>query len=146
MVSDIATALLLAVTAVVTATVIVLVLNKLSWIGEPRRKEFPDSSEVPEQFADYIEKAIQLGELSDAMGWPAEWIICPACAQHSWRLPPHIFNPCPLLSQTADSMGLKLDAERMTAVRSGTAVERQLEMMEKLFRSQFGEDEDGDDE
>lgn len=103
-------------------------------------------SEIPEEFEEFVEQAQQLATLADAMGWPPEWIVCPACAEYAWRLPPHLFSPCPLLSQTANSMGLKLDAERMTAVRTGAALERQGEVLEKLFRTQFDDDdEDGDE-
>lgn len=54
---------------------------------------------------------------------PRKWIVCPACGEQSWVLPPHGLEPCPLTVQIAEQMGLKFDAERMMAVRTGVNFE-----------------------
>lgn len=71
------------------------------------------------------------------MGYPRMWLVCPGCALQSYRLPPHGANPCPI----AQSAGLKLDAERMTAIQ----LRQQMEEATRLIREQMG-DEDDDEE
>jgi hypothetical protein len=110
----------------------------LAIFGSTRRS----TPEVPEQFEDFMEATGPLVELSEVMGWPKQWMICPACSQQSWVIPPHLFSPCPLLEDAAGSMGLKIDAERMTAVRAGNAMERQFEVLSKLFEDRLEDEED----
>lgn len=102
-----------------------------------RRKQ-----EVPEDFRGYVELQGPLAALADAVGWPKEWLICPSCAAFSWRLPPHgLGEPCPLSESMAQSAGLKLDAERSTAIRTGVILETQAQAMSQ-FIERFTEDED----
>src|SRR3990172_10986506 len=54
---------------------------------------------------------------------PRQWVICPNCGEQDWVLPPHGLEQCPLLIQMAEQMGLKIDAERMMAVRTGINIE-----------------------
>lgn len=79
--------------------------------------------------------------LADYLGWPDDWVVCPSCSAHSWRMPPHIFDPCPMLVEMAQSAGLKMDAERSAAIRSGVTLEAQAQALQKLFEQAF-EDED----
>lgn len=78
---------------------------------------------------------MELDSMADLMEIPHEWLICPMCAEFSWRLPPHGFKPCPLAIGMADSAGLKLDAERMTAVRAGVHFDE----MSKVMREHIAE-------
>ena len=96
---------------------------------------------------EWLRPWMELDSMADVMGIPEEWLICPMCAEFSWRIPPHGFNPCPIAVGMAESAGLKLDAERMTAVRAGV----QFEEMSKAMRAhiqEFGlpgeEDDDGE--
>lgn len=54
---------------------------------------------------------------------PKQWIVCPTCGAQTWVLPPHAHEPCPLVLETMQQFGLKLDAERMAAIRTGIGVE-----------------------
>lgn len=47
------------------------------------------------------------------------WVVCPSCHQQSWVLPPHGGQGCPLVVAMYEAQGLKLDSERMAAVRMG---------------------------
>jgi hypothetical protein len=97
---------------------------------------------------EWLEPWLQLEGMADLMELPQEWLVCPICAEFSWRIPPHGFRPCPIAVGMAEAAGLKMDAERMTAVRAGV----HLEEMSKAVREhidQFGlpeEVEDDDDE
>ena len=75
-------------------------------------------------------------EMAKQWELPREWVICPHCAEQSWVLPPHANEPCPLLVQTMEQFGMKLDAERMMAVRAGVSME------EAMRRAQELEDEE----
>lgn len=79
--------------------------------------------------------------LADELGLPDEWRVCAHCGEQSWRLAPHMFDPCPFVKEMADAAGLKLDAERMTALRTGT----HLEQLSRFFQENFlNEEEEGD--
>lgn len=97
---------------------------------------------------EWLEPWLELDGIADLMGIPEGWVVCPMCAEFSWRLPPHGFKPCPIAVGMAESTGLKLDAERMTAVRAGVHFEE----MSKAVREhidEFGlpeEVEDDEDE
>ena len=54
---------------------------------------------------------------------PRAWVVCPSCGEQGWVLPPHGIDPCPLVIQAAQDLGLKFDAERMAAVRAGVSME-----------------------
>lgn len=69
--------------------------------------------------AHYREK----NEMAKEWKLPKQWIICPSCGQQSWVLPPHGHDACPLVLETVQQLGLKLDAERMAAIRTGLGVE-----------------------
>lgn len=104
------------------------------------RKKTPD--------LDWLEPWMQLDSMADLMDLPREWIVCPACAEFFWRFPPHGFNPCPFAVGMVESAGLKLDAERMTAVRAGVHLEEMSKAVRKHI-DEFGlpeEVEDDDDE
>jgi hypothetical protein len=51
------------------------------------------------------------------------WIVCPSCGAQAWVLPPHGLDSCPLAIQAMEQLGLKFDAERMAAIRTGIGVE-----------------------
>ncbi len=71
-----------------------------------------------------LEKHFQeLNELARTCELPEQWIICPNCGTQAWVLPPHGLDPCPIVVQAMEQLGMKLDAERMTAVRTGVSIE-----------------------
>lgn len=79
--------------------------------------------------------------LCDAMGAPRAWVVCPHCGAQDWRLPPHALQePCPLVQETAQSLGLRFDAERMTALRTGTHLEAATQAMQRYFNPPEDED------
>lgn len=80
--------------------------------------------------------------MADLLGYPKEWVVCPACAAHSWRYPPHAMDPCPLVVEHAQAQGLKVDAERGVAVRMGV----QLQEATRMFLEHFGAEEEDDSE
>lgn len=86
---------------------------------------------------------IELDSMADLAELPREWLTCPVCAEFFWRFPPHGFNPCPVAVGMAEAAGLKLDAERMAAVKAGV----HLEDMSKAVRQYIEEHgfERGDD-
>lgn len=86
-----------------------------------------------------IEALVWRTEIADRVGIPREWVACPFCGKQTWAMPPHAAEPCPLVMQMAQDLGLKLDAERMTAVRAGVGIEE----MARQMRKQLGEE--GDD-
>lgn len=92
--------------------------------------------------ADFVIAQKPLLAMANAMGWPKQWIICPSCAAHSWRIPPHLFDGCPVILQMSNSAGLKLDAERTHAVRAGITMERQMEILQELVNKQIGDDDE----
>lgn len=78
-------------------------------------------------------------EVGDRFRLPREWIHCAHCGAYAWRLPPHGLDPCPLVVEITESAGLKLDAERSTAIRSGV----QIEELSRLLKLQIeGEDDE----
>lgn len=83
----------------------------------------------------------QMDALADTFALPRQWIVCPHCGQQSWRLPPHAFEPCPVVSSMAETAGLKFDAERSSAVRMGVHMEE----MTRALRQMFEEEEADDD-
>lgn len=82
-----------------------------------------------------------LDELADDLVLPPDWLVCPICGEQSWRFPPHMLDPCPLAIQMAEAQGLKLDAERMMALRTGVHMER----LGLLMQHVVDEAEDEDD-
>jgi len=64
----------------------------------------------------------RLTEVARLSGLPAEWRVCDSCGEQSWVLPPHV-GPCPLNVAAAEQFGMKLDAERMAAIRSGVSID-----------------------
>lgn len=68
------------------------------------------------------------------------------CAEFFWRLPPHGFNPCPLVAGMAEATGLKLDAERMTAVKAGVHLESMGAAMRAFIEEHGLEEEDEENE
>lgn len=90
---------------------------------------------------------MELESAADLMDIPHEWIVCPMCAEFFWRFPPHGFNPCPLAVGMADSAGLKMDAERMTAVKAGVHLEDMGKAMRQYMEEHgWSRGEDDDDE
>lgn len=84
-----------------------------------------------------------INTIADAAGAPREYVTCDFCGAMEWRLPPHGFNePCPVSVTVLESMGMKIDAERMLAVRSGVHMEQMRSMMEDLMNNTEG---DGDE-
>lgn len=90
----------------------------------------------------------QVNELPEAVGLPKQWCFCHHCGAWGWRWPPHGLNdPCPIFAGAAESFGLKTDAERMTALRSGAHLEQASKLLQ-VFMQQSGliPEEDDDDE
>lgn len=98
--------------------------------------------ELPDGFEPVLELYGPINKLADVLGWPKDWIVCPHCSAHSWRIPPHTFDPCPLIVEMSESAGLKMDAERSTAIRAGVTMERQMEALQQLLASTYEEEED----
>jgi hypothetical protein len=82
-----------------------------------------------------------MDDIANTCGLPRIWLCCPHCGAQSWRLPPHVFEPCPLVIEMAQSEGLKIDAERMTAVRAGVQIETVLKAMQEALSEDEDEDE-----
>lgn len=80
----------------------------------------------------------EFNQLGDDVGWPRAWVVCPHCGKQSWRVPPHGVEPCPIVAQTAEQLGMRFDAERMAAVRSGV----HLEEATRALREYFGNTEE----
>jgi len=72
-------------------------------------------------------------EMGRRIGLPEQWVVCPTCSQMEWMLPPHLFDPCPFIAQSYEQFGLKIDAERMAAVRSGISFEELLKAVRKTL-------------
>ena len=94
-----------------------------------------------EEYDDVLDFYGKINLLADSLGWPDEWIICPHCSAYSWRLPPHVFEACPILVEMTQSAGLKMDAERTAAIRSGITMEKQFEALQN-FLENLGEEEE----
>lgn len=93
------------------------------------------------EIREIIEATRPMKEIADAQGWPKQWIVCPHCGQFSWRFPPHLFDPCPLVVEAAQVQGLKLDTERNSALRNSAALEAQLAAFQAYLDDLGGEDE-----
>jgi hypothetical protein len=96
---------------------------------------------LPPEWQEIVESMEPLGMLADLLGWPRQWIVCPHCGEHSWRIPPHLFEPCPLVVDAAQTAGLKMDAERNQAIRSAQTLENQWRAFEEYIRKMAGEEE-----
>jgi hypothetical protein len=72
-------------------------------------------------------------EWMNEMGFPRKWVVCPSCSAMNWRIPPHNFESCPLVLKAAEAAGLKFDAERNMAVRTGVHMEE----LTRLIREQM---------
>jgi hypothetical protein len=85
-----------------------------------------------------------VNQLADIAGMPKEYIECSFCGAQDWRYPPHgLSEPCPLVVDMFSSMGMKVDADRMLAVRSGLQMETIQEFIEQQMRAHREEtDED----
>ena len=79
----------------------------------------------------------QRTSIAHSAGLPLEWKACACCNETSWVFPPHGSQPCPLVVQIAEQLGLKFDAERMQAVRTGVNMEE----IARQMRSLAGDDE-----
>lgn len=80
----------------------------------------------------------ELNRNADAFALPREWVVCPHCGAQSWRLPPHALEPCPIVVQLSDAMGIKIDADRSAAIRMGVTTEQ----MWQALRERLGEEDD----
>ena len=77
--------------------------------------------------------------MGDAAGLPRKVFVCEHCGESGWRMPPHLFGPCPVVEAMTEAAGLKIDAERATTIKAGIHMEEALRMM----REQLGiEDEE----
>lgn len=74
-----------------------------------------------------------MDDMADTFGLPRQWIVCPMCGQQSWRLPPHGFDPCPIVAAVAEATGLKADAERSTALRLGVHMEETTKALRQMM-------------
>lgn len=84
----------------------------------------------------------ELNELSDELGAPRAWVVCPHCGAQGWRLPPHgIAKACPIVKSMTDSVGLKFDAERNFTITSRQQMERFTQLFEEQAREEEGEEE-----
>lgn len=94
-------------------------------------------------FQGIVEATAPLMELADRMGWPKTWLTCDHCGEYAWRVPPHIFEPCPLVVETMQTAGLKMDAERNQAIATGVAMRQQMEAFQAFVDEHMrGEDDD----
>lgn len=88
---------------------------------------------------EFEEKWNDLNEACDEMDVPRGWIVCPICGAQGWRLPPHGYGEaCPMAVGMYEAAGMKLDAERSTAIRMGVGMEEAMRQMRKMT----GEDDD----
>lgn len=84
-------------------------------------------------------------EFPSSVSLPGQWIACLHCGAQTWRWPPHgLNNPCPLVAGAVEALGLKTDAERMMALRSGIHIEQASRVLEEFMRQSglLEEDED----
>jgi hypothetical protein len=88
-------------------------------------------------FAD-VESIREFNRIADEVELPREYVVCPHCGLHSWRLPPHGKEPCPLVQQMAEQLGLRFDAERMQAIRAGVHMEESTKALHRFF-DRYGE-------
>jgi hypothetical protein len=89
-----------------------------------------------------LEKAAEFNDVTDELGFPREFVICPHCSAQSWRLPPHGSGPCPLVVQMAEQLGMRFDAERMQAIRMGVHMEESTKALREFLREHFEDEED----
>ena len=101
--------------------------------------------ELPDDL-EWFDSWLELDNMADIADLPRQWVVCPMCAKHSWRLPPHGFKPCPMAVSMAEAAGLKLDAERMTAVRAGVHLQDMGAAMRAYFEEQGLRAEEDDDD
>jgi len=88
------------------------------------------SDALEKYFADRGMHALQYGI-------PAQWIVCPSCGAQSWVFPPHgLAEPCPLIVEGMEQLGMKFDAERNAAIRTGVGIEE----IARAAREMSGED------
>lgn len=105
------------------------------------------SPEFRERLASWTRIFDEQNALADAAGLPQEYILCPHCGAQDWRMPPHGFQEgCPIVTETARSFGMKLDAERNLTARAGMQGENLNEMLEKMLRAQGMLPEEGDED
>lgn len=62
-----------------------------------------------------------------------QWLVCPSCSAQSYVMPPHGMDPCPLVVQMMEGLGMKFDAERMAAIRTGVGFEEIVNDARKLW-------------
>ena len=79
---------------------------------------------------------------AEELGLPKEWRVCAHCGEQSWRFPPHLLNPCPFVVEMAEAAGMKMDAERMQAVRAGVNIEAITGLIQGAIL-EHGEEDDG---
>jgi hypothetical protein len=77
---------------------------------------------------------------------PRAWVVCPTCGEQDWVLPPHGMEPCPLVTQMAEGMGIKIDAERNMALRTSVSIEEMAKQLLGLTGEYLGTDEEEEDE
>lgn len=102
-----------------------------------RRKLSPET--------EWVAPLVELDKAADVVGLPREWVCCPFCGEFCWRWPPHGFSPCPLVTGAAETQGLKLDAERMMAVRAGVHMEEMGKAMGRFMEEQGLVDDEEED-
>lgn len=76
-----------------------------------------------ERFAALGKHYVERNAMAEEWGLTKQWIVCPHCGAQTWVLPPHGHDPCPLVLETVEQLGMKFDAERMAAVRTGVGIE-----------------------
>ena len=101
----------------------------------------PNSKLTPE-LQEAIAATLPLMAMANALGYPEEWIVCDHCGAYGWRIPPHVYDPCPLVVQTVEAAGLKMDTERNQTIAAGLAMREHLEHFQKWMEREIG----GDDE
>jgi hypothetical protein len=76
--------------------------------------------------------------MAKAWNLPEQWVVCPTCGAQAWVFPPHgLADPCPIIVQGMEQLGMKFDAERMAAIRAGVGIEE----MARIARELGGETE-----
>jgi hypothetical protein len=98
-------------------------------------------TEVPEDLREWKETYDMTNAMADLMGCRRDYVVCQICQKHSWRLPPHGLDPCPLAVTAAQSQSLKTDAERNAAILAGQQMAQAVRMMEKHMEQSDDDDE-----
>ena len=83
-----------------------------------------------------------LDSLAARIGFPKAMYVCDHCGAAGWRMPPHMFEPCPIVLAMSEAAGLKIDAERATTIKAGIQMEEAFRMLQEMHGIHEEEDEE----